>query len=268
MNVNNKAKADEVLQICKTGELRIGSIKLNIKEDIEQTESIVYRRSDIDKLNISEATETEKCVYQVVALGADVVPFAYPKEKVCILNFASSKNPGGGYRSGAMAQEEALCYASNLGPALEKHMDFYEYNRTELHKGLYSDGIIYSKDVVFFKNKGVNTKPVKANVITCAAPNWGAARKNGVKESENHEVMVRRIKQIFDVAIANDDKTLVLGAFGCGVFANDPEEVANIMYDMLEHKKYKKYFNRIVFAMNGSKDINAVTFKNIFGSTK
>jgi uncharacterized protein (TIGR02452 family) len=268
MIVNNKLRADEVLQVCKTGEIRIGSIKLNIKEDIEQTKSTIYRKNDIDKLDLSGATETADCVYEVLPQGADVIPFVCPREKVCILNFASSRNPGGGYRAGAMAQEEALCYASNLGPELEKHVDFYEYNREELFNGLYSDGIIYSKDVVFFKNRGTNTKPVKANVISCAAPNWGAARRHGVKESENHDVMVRRIKQIFDVAIANGDKTLVLGAFGCGVFKNDPEEVANIIYTMLEHKQYKKYFNRIIFAMNDSKSRNAITFKNTFGSTK
>ena len=40
--------------------------------------------------------------------------FDYYEGKTAILNFASYKNPGGGFLSGSRAQEESLCHSSFL----------------------------------------------------------------------------------------------------------------------------------------------------------
>ena len=272
---NNNMRQDRMdnvrdnIHTCKSGKLRIGSTTIDISEQLKFRESAEYRRDDIDKINVESFEKSaEDCKYKMVFNGADEIPFLLRNKHVCILNFASSKNPGGGFKTGAMAQEEALCNASNLWQRLEEHDEFYEYNRANLCDGLYTDGIIYEKDVVFFKNKGVNTKPGLADIITCAAPNWSASRRHGVTIEENNETLSRRIEQVLKVAIANGNKVLVLGAFGCGVFKNDPDYVANETYRLLEDCGYKEYFDEILFAMKDAKGPNANAFKKVFSAKK
>lgn len=263
---NNRIEAAKTKEICKTGKLKIGSKIIDISDKLKLAESIEYRREQLDKLDIAKFDRADKqCKYRIMSCGADVIPFYIREEKPCILNFASSKNPGGGFENGAMAQEEALCYASNLCDCLRKHMNFYEYNREHLNKSQYSDGIIYTKNVSFFRNKFNNVNPKFADVITCAAPNWGASKKLGVSLKENNETMSRRLEQIIKVAIVNENRVLVLGAFGCGVFKNDPNYVAKEMFRLLKTEGYDEYFEEVIFAMNDTKGENVIAFKSTFG---
>lgn len=264
-NATNVKRATETKKICATGKLQIGSKVIDISEKLKLAVSIEYRKEQLDNIDISICRKTNTpCKYKMSSYGADVMPFYNRVGQLCILNFASSKNPGGGFESGAMAQEEALCYASNLCDCLKKHMSFYEYNREHLNKSQYSDGIIYTKDVLFFRNKFNNVNPQFADVITCAAPNWGASRRIGVTLKENNETMSRRIEQVLKVAIANENRILVLGAFGCGVFKNDPNYVAKEMFRLLKTEGYDEYFEEIIFAMNDNKGENVEAFKNTF----
>lgn len=264
-NAINIKKAAEVTRICNSGKLQIGSKTLDITDKLKMSESTEYRKEQMDAIDVSKFSEAgAECVYSVTAYGADEAPFYNRDDKVCVLNFASSKHPGGGFESGAMAQEEALCHASNLNQCLKKHNSFYEYNIANLRKSQYSDGIIYTKDAVFFRKKFNNTNPKMADVITCAAPNWGASRRLGVTLNENNKTMSRRLEQILKVAIANGNRKLVLGAFGCGVFKNEPEYVASELFRLLKTEGYEKYFSEIIFAMNDNKGINFRTFKDTF----
>lgn len=266
-NAVNIKRATEVMRIYNSGKLQIGSKTLDISDKLKMSESTEYRKEQMRDIDVSTYSEAgTACTYKVAVYGADAAPFYNRDDKVCILNFASSKNPGGGFEGGAMAQEEALCHASNLNQCLKKHIDFYEYNRENLRKSQYSDGIIYTKNVVFFRNKFNNTNPKLADVITCAAPNWGASRRLGVTLSENNKTMSRRLEQILKVAIANGNRKLVLGAFGCGVFKNEPEYVASEMFRLLKTEGYEKYFSEIIFAMNENKGKNVEAFKNTFGA--
>lgn len=264
-NANNIKEAAETKKICTTGKLQIGSKVIDITDKLKLAESIEYRKEQIDNIDISKYRKANtQCKYRISSYGADVMPFYNREEQLCILNFASSKNPGGGFESGAMAQEEALCYASNLHDCLKRHISFYEYNKEHLNKSQYSDGIIYTKNVLFFRNKFNNTNPKFADVITCAAPNWGASKRLGVTLKENNETMSRRIEQVIKVAIANEVKVIVLGAFGCGVFKNDPNYVAKEMFRLLKTEGYDKYFEEVIFAMNENKGKNVEAFKRTF----
>lgn len=264
-NANNIKEVAETKKICTTGKLQIGSKVIDITDKLKLAESIEYRKEQIDNIDISKYRKAStQCKYRISSYGADVMPFYNRAEQLCILNFASSKNPGGGFEGGAMAQEEALCYASNLHDCLKRHISFYEYNREHLNKSQYSDGIIYTKNVLFFRNKFTNTNPQFADVITCAAPNWGASRRLGVALKENNETMSRRLKQVIKVAIANEVKVLVLGAFGCGVFKNDPNYVAKEIFRLLKTEGYDKYFEEVIFAMNENKGKNVEAFKRTF----
>lgn len=228
-----------------------------------------YRQEELDKFELDKRwMQKDMCKFKVVPVDSfDCTK--YCDGNIAVLNFASSKNPGGGFEVGAMAQEESLCYRSNLWQVLSKHESFYEFNRQHLNKNLYSDGIIYSEKIVVFRNaKLANTEPVYQNVITCAAPNAKAALKNGVKQETIDLVMRRRLEEIFKVAIINKVKHLVLGAFGCGVFGNNPETVSEIMRELLVDNEYGRYFKQVTFAMHDSVGANTRAFVKTFNKIK
>lgn len=70
---------------------------------------------------------------------------------VAVLNFASARNPGGGYLNGAQAQEEALCRASALYVTLLRAPDYYAHHRAE-RSPFYSDRVIHSPGVPVFRD--------------------------------------------------------------------------------------------------------------------
>lgn len=164
--------------------------------------------------------------------------------KTAVLNFASYKNPGGGFLEGSRAQEECLCHDSFLYNVLSRHKDYYNYNRQKLNKALYTNRALYSPNVLFFKNK----RAVPCDVITCAAPNYSAYSKYnlGGKE-ENSKVLRSRIRFILSIAANNKIENLILGAYGCGVFGQDPTEVATIFKEELLNDF--KYFKNVIFAI-------------------
>jgi len=189
-------------------------------------------------------------------------------EKIAILNFANPYNPGGGVFYGARAQEESICRCSNLYNCLiDKNVydDFYLYNKS-LNSEYNSDRCIYTKAVSVFKedvdipillNK---TDWYKVDVITCAAPMTFLLKKVNIKYLLY--VFKKRIKNIFEVARDNDVDILILGAFGCGAFKNNPILVAKAFEQVIVENDYLKCFKRIVFSIksSGEEDINYSVF--------
>jgi len=168
------------------------------------------------------------------------------------LNFASAKNPGGGFLSGSQAQEESLARSSGLYSALLPMTEMYEYNR-QLGTSLYSDFMIHSPDVpVFRRDDGTFLEfPYLASFITASAVNAGAVEKN---EPQNvtliGSTMATRLNKLLAVAEAHGHTTLVLGAWGCGVFGNAPSAVARLFADALgPNGAFYNRFERIIYAV-------------------
>ena len=256
-----------ITDIVRNGQLKLDSKTINISDDLKKYSSIEYRKDDIDKISINNDDKADnQCRFLILPCGSSDVVFEqeFENTKVCILNFASSKHPGGGFITGSHAQEENLCYHSNLYDCLSKHNEFYEFNKKHLNKGIYTDGIIYTRDVLFFRKNFKNINPKLADIITCAAPNKGVALKNGVKSIEIDNTMSRRLEQILKVAIDNGSKTLVLGAFGCGVFKNDIEYVAQETKKLLFIKGYARYFENIIIPGISKGDRVYKTFERVF----
>lgn len=180
-------------------------------------------------------------------------------EKVCVLNFASYKNPGGMFIEGSNAQEECLCRESTLYPVLKSFEDnYYKNNKNEKNRGLYLNRALYSPYIVFHRY-GTNCT---ADVLTCAAPNFTSAKKYcNVTKEENIATLESRCEFVLDIMNANDVKVPILGAFGCGVFGQDAHTVANIFKTILESKKHHS-FNKVVFAVIPGP--NAEAFKEVF----
>lgn len=168
------------------------------------------------------------------------------------LNFASAKNPGGGFLNGAVAQEEALSCASGLYPCLLTAPEYYERNRAN-DSALYLDLVIFSPQVPFFRNDAgaLLKQPVLASVITAPAPNAGAVAQNeSANVSRIETVLRRRAELVLEIAQAHGVDHLVLGAWGCGVFRNDPKVVARIFGELLTSPgNFAGVFNKVAFAV-------------------
>jgi uncharacterized protein (TIGR02452 family) len=173
-------------------------------------------------------------------------------ERVLALNFASARNPGGGFLKGSQAQEESLARASGLYACIAPQTEMYEVNRQH-PSCLYTDHMIYSPDVPVFRDDEDNLleRHFPVSFVTAPAVNAGAVRHNEPNHVSRIEpVMLSRIEKVLSVAVVHGHETLVLGAWGCGVFANDPEQVAAWFARHLRGDGlFRAAFHRVVFAV-------------------
>lgn len=203
-------------------------------EDIEG--EIFFRLPTIEVIN----ERTAQAAIRLAAAG---------KTNLVALNFASARNQGGGFLSGAMAQEEDLCRSSGLYPCLKKKPLFYNAN-IMCDNTFYTDGIIYSPNVPFFRNEHhlLVDDPFTLSIISAPAPNVQGMKD--VDEETLSTVLYSRAIQILRVANKNGHKNIILGAWGCGAFGNSPRMVANIFKAALnlvpafEHVCFASYDDR------------------------
>lgn len=172
-------------------------------------------------------------------------------DDVVLLNYASARNAGGGFINGAKAQEEDLCRCSALYPCLLTQPLYYQANRSQ-DSLFYTDHIIYSPKVPWFRsrNRELLDKFFLASVITAPAPNAGEIISHNESDwAEIEKVLKRRAGIVLAIARQHQHRTLLLGAWGCGVFRNRPNMVASAFGSWLEDTKFSGCFDRVVFAI-------------------
>lgn len=202
----------------------------------------------------------------------------YTEGRTAVLNFASATTPGGGVTKGSSAQEESLCRCSTLYPTLTNERcwkEFYLPHRENLNP-LHNDDIIWIPDVVVFKDDDCNkldrNEWKEISVITCAAPNLREKNvdifnvdeplKKPITDKELFDIHYKRAMKIFAVAAKKQIENLVIGAFGCGAFKNDPCVVAKAWKKAIEDFNYPMIFE---FAIYDSKySNNYEVFKKVF----
>jgi len=161
--------------------------------------------------------------------------------KTCVLNMASYKRPGGGVHNGARAQEECLFRCSNL-----IHVVPTSFYPLEVNDAL------YTKDAIFFKDKDYDyMEPVVCDVITIAAINLNENAKYDPVQNvtEYRKITKDKIRLMVSLAAQNGVRNLVLGAWGCGVFNNDPTTMSQYFGEVLVGEGYSVDFDNIVFAI-------------------
>ena len=252
-----RATAQETVSILERGDYpapsgRTVSIAGGLAEAIQGT--VLYRPDELDALlrrlppatsetgtHIEVTDETTLAAAQrLCAQGS--VPYA--------LNFASAKNPGGGFLNGAHAQEEGLARSSGLYASLRSAREFYNFHRAQGDL-LYSDHMIYSPRVPVFRDDAgrLLEEPYEVAFLTSAAPNRGAIRDENTA-ARIRDVLHGRARKVLAVALANGHQRLVLGAWGCGVFRNDPTEVAEVFAELLRPGgEFTDRFEHVVFAV-------------------
>lgn len=238
-------------------------LKAAIRNSIKNQKLILENDTipEIDKKKYEESAQvivSKKRSYEAA--------FAYKDQRVCVHNFASASNPGGGVTRGSNAQEECLCRCSDLYFCLntqEMWNGFYKPHRNAKNP-IHNDDIIYTPDVVVFKTDTAYPQSMEesdwynVNVITCAAPNLRERPSNmfnigdgnsAIKISDEELKLIheKRLRRILDVAAIEGNEVVILGAFGCGAFANNPTVVARAARNVIEEYKYT--FKTIEFAV-------------------
>jgi uncharacterized protein (TIGR02452 family) len=173
-------------------------------------------------------------------------------EPVAVLNFASARNPGGGFLNGARAQEEALCRASALYTCLLRAREFYDHHRAH-RDPFYTDRVIHSPAVPVFRDDrgGLLDEPYTVGFLTAAAPNAGVVLRTAPERAaELPRAIAVRAERVLETAVAHGYRRLVLGAWGCGVFRNDPAQVAGAFRTLLgPGGRFAGAFEHVVFGI-------------------
>ena len=205
-------------------------------------------------------------------------------KNICVHNFAFATNPGGGVTKGSSAQEESLCRVSTLYDSLVQPMcmeKFYYPHREQ--SAIHNADCIYTPNVIVFKTDTGNPILMKeedwynVNVITCAAPNLRQNTQNRfncnevktsvkITDKELLSIHKTRLQRILDIAYANSNDCVVLGAFGCGAFQNNPNIVARATKEILKENEGK--FKKVIIAVycNPSDETNYNVFKRSLGN--
>lgn len=246
-------------KLCKTNPKLSESVKKSIAsqklilEGDALTEQNKGRYEDVANIIV-----TKKRTFEAAA--------SYKNQHVAVHNFASASNPGGGVTKGANAQEECLCRCSGLYFCLNTPVmwdGFYKPHR-DAHDPIHNDDIIYTPGVTVFKTDSATPQLLPesewydVDIITCAAPNLRNQPSNRYNSGDgNRQVKMtdkgllalheKKLRRILEVALSEGCETIILGAFGCGAFQNNPEVVALANRNVI--KDYLHAFKNVEFAV-------------------
>ena len=168
------------------------------------------------------------------------------------LNFASARKPGGGFLKGAQAQEEALARATGLYACLRTADAYYTANR-RCETALYTDHMTYSPGVPVLRDDEGHllAEPYRVSIVSAPAVNRSALERNEpARRHEARPIMRRRMRRLLALARHQGHRRLVLGAWGCGVFGQNPEQVAADFRDLVSGEgRIRGAFETVVFAV-------------------
>ena len=255
----NIAVFKDTERLCKTNPKLSESVKkaTALQKLILESDHLPEQKKDIYK-DAAKVIVSGKRTYEAAA--------AYKENHVAVHNFASASNPGGGVVNGASAQEECLCRCSGLFFCLNSPTiwdGFYKPHR-DAHDPIHNDDIIYTPGVTVFKTDTASPQLMNesewydVDVITCAAPNLRNQPSNRYNSGDgNRQVMIndkdlltlheKKLRRILEVVLSEGCDTVILGAFGCGAFQNNPEVVALAGKNVI--RDYLHAFKNIEFAV-------------------
>jgi uncharacterized protein (TIGR02452 family) len=258
MSLKNTAR--ETLEILKAGKYTNKSgkvVEFLAAQQMAVKKTVLYTPQQSDALLATPVagTSDRQPAIEVTAETTQVAAQRLVQIEGChdlvLLSFASARNPGGGFINGAKAQEEDLARCSGIYPCLLTQPAYYDVNRAGASL-LYSDHVIYSPNVPWIRvrNRELIDDVFLASVITAPAPNAGQAlRRDPDCGAEIAATLERRARIVLAIARDNGHRSLLLGAWGCGVFCNDPNVVADVFGRWLEHPSFRGCFDRVVFAI-------------------
>ena len=260
--------AQETVAISKRGTYLFNGVE---KQLTQENNYLLWEPFDMNGMCVDSIEYEGKYNGDIIIRNESVVDTVYSLQsrkingdKVGVLNFASAKHPGGGFLNGSMAQEEALAYCSNLYEVI-RDSDFYKINARSKSTA-YTDTTITSR-ITFFRTADfcLVNDPYDVNIITCPAVNMSGIKLSKIDEAK--QIMTNRMAKVIALMINRNYEYIVLGAYGCGVFKNDPKDVASVWYNLLVERGLRFYFHKIYFTIiETSTDQNMKAFKQIFNN--
>lgn len=145
--------------------------------------------------------------------------------KVAVINAGDYTVPGGRYTEGEFGEEESICQSSTLYETLSRCMYYYNWNGEHINNGIYTNVCLYTPDIIIHDNSKNCIGIV--DVITCSPPDY-----KRVSTSRANKAVHDRLELIFNVAVRNEIKNLIICGFGCGSAKSDVEFIANTFNEM------------------------------------
>lgn len=275
--IGRQEVAASTLKHLEDGSYILKGNTYDLKPSMEyMKEHTIYYPSDSELLSSwrTKPTDSKKCATKIslseistLQATRELYATKSPSSKIAVLNFASAKHEGGGFKSGAQAQEESLARSSTLYSSLmtEQAQKFYTKHKKDNGEGFYSHAIIFSPRVTFIRDdKGAYLEPIEADVVVSAAVNAGVARRK-YTEADIEVAMRERMGRILFLCESQGATDLVLGSFGTGVFKNSVEMVSRVWKELLvdEGARFKESFENVVLAVLGEETFKI--FKGTFG---
>ena len=182
---------------------------------------------------------------------------------------ANENRPGGSWIGGALAQEEDLFLCSTYDLSLNNKY-LIDSQRTWEYP-IKKTGAIYSPGVLVFRdstNYSILPKNERYYVDFIAAAAICLPKlTNDTFNAHDLELTCEKIKTIFRIAIENNYSTLLLGAFGCGAFRNNPYDIANCFKNVFNEPEFKNVFENVYFAIiDNQRTNNFEIFKWVFSN--
>lgn len=231
--------AEETLEILDRGTYELQTESYQITKQIEEAREHTYVHKNAPtwrpQSHPTQIEVTAESTIEAIIRLQDLHPVA--------LNFASARRPGGGFIKGAQAQEESLARASGLYTCLLSAKSFYQQQTSHS----YNDWTVWSPNVPFFRDPADKLcPPFYASILTCAAPNASAMHDS--EKAHLPKLLKTRAEILLATAAHHSTKTLILGAWGCGVFQNDPDLVAQTFRAAL-NGPFQGQFQKVTFAI-------------------
>lgn len=183
------------------------------------------------------------------------------KYKPLVLIFSSAKNPGGGVLNGAVAQEEDISLCSTWYFQAKESKGFY----LEGHVSpVYTDNLLYVEKSLIVKddNHYWLSEPKQVSFVASTAPNYTAIGSQSlpISDTEIQRILHKRALNVLNLASIKGHGSVVLGAWGTGVFGLPGQLVANAFKAAIDESHFA---GRIVFAIPDSQMLTL--FKRTIG---
>lgn len=236
-------------------------VEIPNKYDDLPLDSVTFYDSDISKKINFDKLKRYKT--EITVVNDDCLKVAEQLVKdgytPAVINFASFTTPGGGVRKGSRAQEENICRRTNLFESIFRfRVDLAKDYALPVEEKQYplpvNHGAIYSPSITVFRasdkeNYEFLDEPFGIDVITIAALKNPGLDSKGHMNAWSKNITKQKIRTMLNLGIYWENDSLVLGAFGCGAFANPPEDVATLFKEVLNEPEYKDKFDKLVFAV-------------------
>lgn len=189
-----------------------------------------------------------------IDLSTPTVSQLHGEKPVLVLNMANAYHSGGGWLQGSLAQEEAMCYRSSLAFTLK-----YRYYPIPEAGGIYSPTVVVMRHNMSSGHALMDlSKPDDLPVFSCVsvaamrgpAIEKDAGGKERYKRASDRETMKEKMRVVLRIAAVQRHRVLVLGALGCGAFANPRGEVVECWKGVFSEGEFQGgWWEEIVFAV-------------------